>query len=131
MSHWAKLDANNVVTQVVHCNNDDPRGDEGYSWLVRRLGGTWVKTSYNAATNKFRKQFAGVGMVYDEALDIFRYQQPFPSWTLNQNGDWVAPVPAPTQTLNENEVPEVEPPAYAWDESGLQWVEVTKEIPNE
>jgi hypothetical protein len=66
MSHWAELDKDNKVIRVTVGDNNDP--DEGYQWLMDNLGGTWVKTSYNA---KIRKNFAGVGYSYDESLDAF------------------------------------------------------------
>ena len=68
MAHWAELDENNVVIRVTVGDNNDPAGDEGYSWLVNNLGGRWVQTSYNA---KIRGKFAGIGDIYDEALDEF------------------------------------------------------------
>jgi len=66
MSHWAKLDENNKVTQVTVGNNNEP--DEGYQWLLDNLGGTWVKTSYNA---KIRYNYAGIGYTYDPIDDAF------------------------------------------------------------
>lgn len=66
MAHWAELDTNNVVVRVVVGDNNDP--DEGISWINENLGGTWVKTSYNG---NFRKNFAGIGYVYDPMLDAF------------------------------------------------------------
>ena len=74
MSHWAELDENNVVLRVTVGDNNDPAGDEGYSWLVNNLGGRWIQTSYNA---NFRKNFAGVGMIYNEELDEFLPLKPF------------------------------------------------------
>jgi len=71
MSHWAELDSNNVVIRVLVGDNNDPAGDEGYSWLVDNLGGTWLKTSYNAETNGFRYNFAGIGYTYDSINDAF------------------------------------------------------------
>lgn len=71
MSHWAEIDENKTVLRVLVGDNNDPAGDEGYQWLLDNLGGTWVKTSYNAATNGFRKNYAGVGYTYDEARDAF------------------------------------------------------------
>jgi hypothetical protein len=68
MSHWAELDKKNKVIRVVVGDNNDLAGDEGYSWLVQNLGGTWVKTSYNAT---IRKNYAGIGYTYDETLDAF------------------------------------------------------------
>jgi len=68
MSHFAELDENNKVIRVLVCDNNDPAGDEGYSWLVDNLGGTWIQTSYNAT---IRKNYAGIGFTYDEILDAF------------------------------------------------------------
>ena len=68
MSHWAEIDENNFVIRVLVGDNNDPVGDEGYSWLINNLGGTWIKTSYNAS---IRKNYAGKGFYYDEILDAF------------------------------------------------------------
>jgi hypothetical protein len=68
MAHWAEIDQRNVVVRVLVGDNNDPAGDEGYQWLIDNLGGTWIKTSYNA---NIRKNFAGIGFTYDEALDAF------------------------------------------------------------
>ena len=68
MSHWAEIDENNFVIRVLVGDNNDPLGDEGYSWLINNLGGTWIKTSYNAS---IRKNYAGKGFYYDEILDAF------------------------------------------------------------
>ena len=71
MSHWAELDKDNKVIRVLVGDNNDPNGDEGYQWLIDNLGGTWVKTSYNAETNGFRYNFAGIGYTYDPIDDAF------------------------------------------------------------
>jgi hypothetical protein len=60
MAHWAELDENNKVIRVTVGNNNEP--DEGYQWLIDNLGGTWVKTSYNA---NFGGKFAGIGDTWD------------------------------------------------------------------
>jgi hypothetical protein len=65
MSHWAEIDSNNTVLRVLVGPN---YGDEGYQWFVDNLGGTWVKTSYNG---NIRKNFAGIGMYYDQDRDAF------------------------------------------------------------
>jgi hypothetical protein len=114
MSHWAELDAQNKVIRVLVGDNNDPAGDEGYQWLVDNLGGTWIKTSYN---NKIRKQYAGEGFSYDEVADVFITPQPFPSWTLDSNHDWQAPVPHPTDDL-----------MYNWDEEAQDWVAVESSL---
>jgi hypothetical protein len=71
VSHWAEVDENNTILRILVGDNNDPAGDEGYSWLINNLGGTWIKTSYNAATNGFRKNYAGIGYTYDESRDAF------------------------------------------------------------
>jgi hypothetical protein len=68
MAHWAEIDQENTVIRVLVGDNNDPNGDEGYQWLLDNLGGTWIKTSYNA---KIRKNYAGIGYSYDEQLDAF------------------------------------------------------------
>jgi hypothetical protein len=115
MAHWAELDENNIVLRVTVGDNDDPNGDEGYQWLLDNLGGTWVKTSYNA---NIRKRYAGVGYSYDELRDAFIAPKPFTSWVLNdETTEWEAPIPKPD---NEN--------YYYWDEASLRWVEITATI---
>jgi hypothetical protein len=108
MAHFAELDENNTVIRVLVTDNDFP--NEGYDWLVETLGGTWVQTSYNAT---IRKNFAGVGFTYDEALDAFIAPQPFDSWLLNEETClWEAPSPYPTDGKN-----------YNWDEETQDWIE--------
>lgn len=68
MSHWAEIDESNKVLRVLVGDNNDPAGDEGYLWLIENLGGTWVKTSFNGS---IRKNYAGIGMTYDETRDAF------------------------------------------------------------
>ena len=66
MSHWAEIDSKNVVRRVIVGNNS--HDDEGYEWIVSRLGGTWLKCSYNG---NIRGAFPGIGWSYDEANDVF------------------------------------------------------------
>ena len=68
MSHFAEIDASNKVIRVVVGDNNDPAGDEGYAWICENLGGTWIKTSYNAT---IRYNFAGIGYTYDPIDDAF------------------------------------------------------------
>ena len=109
MSHWAEVDEDNKVLRVLVGDNNDPNGDEGYEWFVTNLGGRWIQTSYNG---KFRKQFAGVGFVYDPQKDIFIAPQPFPSWSLDENFDWQPPKSRPHGF------------GWAWDEEAKDWVNV-------
>jgi hypothetical protein len=76
MAHWAKIDDNNLVVEVIVTSNEQP--DEGYQWLVDNLGGNWIKTSYNTLGGvhtqggiPLRKNYANVGYTYDEQRDAF------------------------------------------------------------
>jgi hypothetical protein len=73
VSHWAEIDNTNTVIRVLVGDNNLP--DEGEAFM-NSLGGTWIKTSYNAATNGFRKNFAGVGYTYDATRDAFIAPKP-------------------------------------------------------
>jgi hypothetical protein len=73
MSHWAEIDESNKVLRILVGDNNDPAGDEGESWLINNLGGTWIKTSYNG---NIRKNFAGVGYTYDLTRDAFIAPKP-------------------------------------------------------
>jgi hypothetical protein len=109
MAHWAELDENNIVIRVTVGNNNDPNGDEGYQWLIDNLGGRWVQTSYN---NNFRKQYAGIGFYYDQEADVFIAPTPYPSWILDENYDWQAPVPRPDS---------VDDGFFVWNEDIINW----------
>lgn len=79
MSHWAEIDSNNIVIRVLVGDNNEP--DEGESFM-KSLGGTWIKTSYNA---NIRKNYAGIGFTYDSVRDAFI--PPMPEgigWVLNE-----------------------------------------------
>jgi hypothetical protein len=83
MSHWAEIDETSTVLRVLVGDNNDPAGDEGYQWLIDNLGGTWVKTSYNA---NIRKNYAGVGFIYDPVRDAFIAPKPEEgNWVLNED----------------------------------------------
>jgi hypothetical protein len=108
MAHWAEIDENNIVLRVTVGDNNDPNGDEGYQWLINNLGGTWIKTSYNAT---IRKNFASVGFIYDSVRDAFISPQPFASWILNEETcKWEAPTPYPSGDG-----------IYKWVEDDLNW----------
>ena len=72
------------------------------------LSGTWVQTSYN---NNFRLRFAPVGERMTQVNDVFLYPQPYPSWTLNSDYEWEAPVPYPSDGG-----------MYEWSEEDQEWV---------
>lgn len=79
MSYWAEIDKDNKVIRVTVGDNNEP--DEGYQWLIDNLGGTWIKTSFNAT---IRKNFAGIGMIYDEVRDAFLWPQCHPVAILDE-----------------------------------------------
>jgi len=87
MSHYAEIDKDNKVIRVLVGDNNDPAGDEGYSWLVENLGGTWIKTSYNS---NIRYNYAGVGYTYDPIDDAFIAPIPcqHKSLILTSNKQW-------------------------------------------
>ncbi len=94
MSHWAEIDNTNTVIRVLVGDNNDPAGDEGYSWLINNLGGTWIKTSYNG---NIRKNYAGVGYTYDEVRDAFIAPEPDNAIGFNEyTCQWIIPKPDAT-----------------------------------
>ena len=103
MSHFAKIDSNNIVTKIIVAEQDFINsGAVGDSFL-------WVQTSYN---KNFRKNYAGIGYIYDKTRDAFIPPQPYPSWTLIEATClWEAPVAYP----DDGEI-------YTWDESTTDWI---------
>jgi hypothetical protein len=89
MAHFAQLDENNVVTQVIVVGNkdcSDANGVEkesiGIAFCERLFGGNWKQTSYNG---NIRKNYAGIGYTYDAARDAFIPPQPGAEWTLDED----------------------------------------------
>lgn len=118
MAHFAKLDSNNIVLEVIVVNNSellDENNQEseqkGIDFLISLYGHTnWKQTSYNA---KFRKHYAVIGDTYDPIRDVFIPFKTFNSWVLNeQTYNWDPPTPYP-----------VDGKKYYWDEVTLSWVE--------
>ena len=118
MAHFAKLDENNVVLEVhvVH-NNEllDENGQEseakGIEFLVNWSGGytNWKQTSYNG---NIRKNYAGIGYIYDAQRDAFIPPQPFNSWLLDETScQWNPPIAYP----QDGQI-------YVWDEATTSWV---------
>jgi len=118
MSHWAQIDENNIVVDVLVGNNDEP--DEGYQWLIDNLGGRWIQTSVNtyAGIHKngkepVRKNYAGIGFTYDEILDAFIPPKPaeFPSFIVDpETGLWTTPIPRPEGDET-----------WGWNEETQEW----------
>ena len=126
MSHFAKLDANNIVTFVTKGRQED---DGRELELCERTGDTYRQTSYNTRggvhynaetgevsedqSKAFRKNYAGIGYTFDEERDAFIPPKPFESWLLDEDTClWEAPVEYPTDGG-----------MYTWDEASLSWIE--------
>ena len=117
MAHFAQLDENNVVTQVIVVHNNDCQIDGVESedagiLFCKQLFGTetrWNQTSYNG---NIRKNYAGIGYTYDEQRDAFIPPKPYASWVLDEDKcQWKAPVDMPTDGQ-----------MYSWDEATTSWV---------
>ena len=104
MAHYAFLNDNNIVTEVITGVDEDakdtlPEGfDSWEAWYADFRGQTCKRTSYNTVANShtldgtpFRGNYAGIGFTYDEDEDAFYPPQPFPSWSLDENYVWQAP----------------------------------------
>ena len=121
MSHFAKVE-NGIVTDVIVAEQD----------FIDTLDGTWVQTSYNTHGGvhygqdgqpdggvPLRKNYAGIGMIYDADRDAFYIEQPYPSWSLNETTClWESPVPVPEWAKDAA--------SFKWDEANQEWVEVTE-----
>jgi hypothetical protein len=118
MAHYAFLDENNVVTEVIVGVDETEliEGKDPETWYGEFRGQRCVRTSYNG---NIRKNYAGIGFFYDESLDAFISPQPFPSWSLDQREcRWVAPVPYPAEGV------------HVWDEELKDWKAVATEQPD-
>ena len=123
MGHFAKVD-NGIVTQVIVAEQDVINtgmfGDPN----------SWIQTSYNTFAGKhtsggtpLRKNYAGIGYIYDLERDAFYVQQPYPSWILNEDTCvWESPVPMPDM---------VEGFSYTWDEATVSWISIPIPQPSE
>ena len=112
MAHYAFLDDNNVVTEVI-TGIDETQLIEGLdteTWYGNFRGQVCKRTSYN---NQIRKQFCGIGFTYLADADVFVAPQPYPSWTLDSNHDWQPPTSMPSTGG-----------PYKWSEEDLVWVAV-------
>jgi len=124
MAHFALLDNNNRVVQVL-VGRDDDDGKEAE--LTARTGQQYRQTSYNTrggihANGKtpFRKNYAGIGYLYDPIRDAFIPPKPFASWVLDEDTClWNAPVDMPEDAGTGDP-----PKSYRWDETTTNWVEV-------
>ena len=123
MSHFAKLDENNVVIFVTVGRQED---DGLEAELTARTGDVYKQTSYNTRggvhytdgepsadqSKALRFNYAGIGFSYDETRDAFIPPQPYASWVLDEaTCQWVAPIPYPTDGAT-----------YTWDEQAGDWI---------
>jgi hypothetical protein len=116
MSHFAQIDGNNIVTQVIVIEQDVV--DTGLFGDPN----SWIQTSYNTSGGvhtqggtPLRKNYAGIGYTYDSTRDAFIPPKPFNSWTLNETTClWEAPTPMPDDGK-----------MYSWDEETTSWTEIT------
>ena len=124
MAHYAFINENNIVTEVIVGKHEDDTTDlpEGFAdweaWYADFRGQTCKRTSYNTIANThtgdgtpFRGNYAGIGFTYDTENDVFYPPQPYPSWVLNETTwTWDAPVAYPTDGE-----------AYIWNENQGNW----------
>ena len=115
MAHFAEINEDGIVLRVIVVANKDTADADsnevesiGVEFCKKMLGGIWKQTSYN---NNIRYNYAGIGYHYDADKDAFIAPQPFPSWQLDEDMRWEAPVEMPT----DGEF-------YSWDEENLEWV---------
>ena len=108
LSHFAEIDENGLVIRVLVVPNQEENRGEDYLSKDLKLGGNWVKCSYNGT---IRKNFPGNGFIYDSTRDAFIPPKPFELWVLNENTClWESPISYPSDGC-----------MYYWvDESG--WV---------
>jgi len=123
MAHYAFLDENNIVTEVIVGKDEGEDGIDWEQWYGDFRGQVCKRTSYNTMAGvhrnggtPFRKNYAGIGYIYHLDIDAFVPPQPYASWTLNENAQWQPPTPMPTGNG-----------MYSWDEATLAWVEVITE----
>ncbi len=115
MAHFAKLDKDNTVIDVVALSNEELLDDgieseeKGIVFLTHWSNGhyKWRQTSYNESSHT---PYAGIGFTYDKVRNVFISPKPYPSWVLNTKYHWEAPVPAPIDSVS-----------WAWNEDGQIW----------
>jgi hypothetical protein len=107
MAHYAFLDENNVVTEVITGVDETELIDglDTETWYSQFRGQVCKRTSYN---NRIRKQYAGIGYTYDANADVFISEKPHPSWTLDKDYNWQPPTPRPEGK-------------WVWDEENCKW----------
>ena len=120
MAHYAFLDGNNTVTEVITGKDEGQDGINWEQWYGEFRGQVCKRTSYNTSGGvhmsggtPFRKNYAGIGYTFDEARDAFIPPKPFASWVLNEDTClWEPPVAHPNDPDN----------FYRWDDEAVNWV---------
>tara|TARA_R110000868_G_scaffold296902_1_gene557272 strand:- start:503 stop:841 length:339 start_codon:yes stop_codon:yes gene_type:complete len=111
MAHYAFLDENNIVTEVIVGKDETDLSEDWEQFYGAIRNQVCKRTSYHG---NMRKNYAGIGYIFDEARDAFIAPKPYPSWVLNeQSCQWESPTPMP-----------VDDKRYTWDEATLAWVEM-------
>lgn len=120
MAHFAKIDNNNIVEQVIVVDNNDignleyPASEPAGQRFIKSIGltGRWLQTSYNG---KFRKNYAGIGYTYSPEYDVFISPKPYASWILDKTVfGYKPPVAPPTKDSS----------LYIWNEDTKSWTKV-------
>lgn len=109
MAHFAKIE-NDVVTKVIVIPNTEEQFGHVYIQTELKLEGEWIQTSYN---DNLRGNYAGIGYSYDRENDKFIAPKPYPSWTINKNWKWEAPIP---YTGSNSHI--------EWNEEEQKWIEL-------
>lgn len=109
MAHFAEINEHNTVVRVLVIPDEQQHRGQEYLANDLGLGGVWIQTEVD---NSIRGRYAGIGDFYDDINDVFIETQPYPSWTLDENFKWQAPVARP------------EIGSWYWDEAELNWVEI-------
>ena len=122
MAHYAFLDSNNIVTEVITGKDEDTELTDWEQWYGEFRGQVCKRTSYNThggvhrnGGTPFRKNYAGIGFTYDAGRDAFLQPKPYASWILDETTClWGAPTPKPVEEGKE----------FYWDEPTTSWVEI-------
>jgi len=129
MAHYAFLDSDNIVTQVIVGKDENEDGIDWEVYYGEKLGQICKRTSYNTMAGQhllggtpFRKNYAGIGYTYDSDRDAFIPPKPYNSWVLNEDTCcWEAPTPMPESDSDE---------MYTWNEETQSWELIEMQLDN-
>lgn len=122
MAHYAFLDSNNIVTEVIVGKDEGENNIDWEQYYGEFRGQPCKRTSYNTYAGvhsnggiPLRKNYAGIGYTYDAVRDAFIPPKPYSSWLLNETTcHWESPISHPNDGKN-----------YSWNEEQLTWIEIT------